>query len=122
MIAIKCISVFSSQTDTYPLIVRVLDRFVLKLVGLLFTDSSATPVLLVGCSSIHTWFMTYPIDVAFIDVKGRVVLSKRRIVPFRKVSVPGTYFVLERPSSMCDKWYETGDRVKFARCGDMVRC
>ena len=38
-----------------------------KFVGLLGTEITAPPVLLLRCSSVHTFGMTYPIDIAFAD-------------------------------------------------------
>ena len=35
------------------------------------------------CSSIHTWFMAFPIDVAFVAKDGRVVATAHTLKPWR---------------------------------------
>ncbi len=35
------------------------------------------------CSSIHTWFMSFPIDVAFVAADGRVVRTAHALRPWR---------------------------------------
>ena len=35
------------------------------------------------CSSIHTWFMAFPIDVAFVAADGRVVTMAHALRPWR---------------------------------------
>ena len=35
------------------------------------------------CSSIHTWFMAFPIDVAFVAADGRVVRTASALRPWR---------------------------------------
>ena len=35
------------------------------------------------CSSIHTWFMAFPIDVAFVAADGRVVTTAHALRPWR---------------------------------------
>ncbi len=36
-----------------------------------------------SCNSIHTFFMKFPIDVAFIDSKGKVVAMYENLRPWR---------------------------------------
>lgn len=64
--------------------VRCADTFFSRLIGLL-----RTPVLSTGeglwispCTSVHTWFMRYPIDVIFLDAKG-IVLQSATMRPWR---------------------------------------
>lgn len=40
-------------------------------------------MLIDPCPSVHTWFMSIPIDVIFLDGKNRVVGLKRNLKPFR---------------------------------------
>ncbi len=53
--------------------------------GLLGRDGLApgTGLLIRPCSSIHTWFMRFPIDAVFLDRDGRVVKIAERVGPFR---------------------------------------
>lgn len=41
-----------------------------------------TGMLIDPCSSIHMWFMRFPIDVVFLDKKNRVVGLRRNIKPW----------------------------------------
>lgn len=56
-------------------------------------------LLLVPCSSVHTFLVGFPIDVVLLDRTGRVLDVQRNIRPGRVVpSVAGTYAVLELPA------------------------
>ena len=50
------------------------------------------------CSSVHTCFMAYPIDIAFIDRSGNVLACYENVRPWRMCSCPGAWAALERPS------------------------
>ena len=40
-------------------------------------------LLILGCNSIHTFFMSFPIDATFFDRRGDVVKVVRNIRPWR---------------------------------------
>lgn len=40
-------------------------------------------LLIAPCTSIHTLFMRFPIDVLFVDRRGRVVRAIERMAPWR---------------------------------------
>ena len=51
------------------------------------------------CWSIHTWFMTFPIDVAFVARDGRVVRAAQAVRPWRVGPFArGARFVVELPA------------------------
>ena len=50
------------------------------------------------CSSVHTCFMAYPIDIAFIDRNGNILARYENVRPWRTCSHPSAWAVLERPS------------------------
>lgn len=60
-------------------------------------------LLLLGCDSVHTVGMGYPIDVAFLDADGRVVRSLHRLGPWR-IGLGGSTAVhaLELPAGRLD--------------------
>lgn len=93
---------------SYP--VRVLSTFSQRLRGLLGTGVDADPVVLVGCSSVHTFGMAYPIDVAFLSPRGEVLKVVRELVPGRLASCHGALYVFERPSAE-GLWVRSGDRL-----------
>ena len=80
---------------------------------MLGTSDDAKPVVLCGCSSIHTWGMRYAIDVALVTREGEVVLAMRNIVPWRLVSARGAYYAFERPAS-ADPWFVGGTKIEIA--------
>ncbi|MBM6682725.1 DUF192 domain-containing protein [Collinsella intestinalis] len=50
------------------------------------------------CRSVHTCFMNYPIDVAFLDASGRAIEVHAAVGPWKVLSCPGAVSVLERPT------------------------
>ncbi len=50
------------------------------------------------CSSVHTCFMAYPIDIAFIECTWLCPRMLRKCTSWRMCSCPGAWAVLERPS------------------------
>lgn len=65
----------------------VADRFWSRLVGLQFRRSLAPGqgLLLTPCSSIHTCFMRFAIDLVWLDATQRVVELSPNIAPWRIV-------------------------------------
>lgn len=67
--------------------------------GLLGRDHLAPghAMLIAPCSSIHTWFMRFPIDAIFVTRDGLVVKLRGAIEPWRMVIAWGAYAVIEMP-------------------------
>lgn len=81
----------------------VAESFVVRLRGMLGRHPVAAnglPLVMAfpRCSSVHTCFMAYPIDIAFIDARGYVLVCYENVRPWRMCSCPGAWAVLERPS------------------------
>jgi uncharacterized membrane protein (UPF0127 family) len=72
-------------------------------------------LLIVPCSSVHTFFMRFPIDVAFFDRKGRVLKVFISVPPFRLLlGGPGARMALELPSgTLISTGTELGDQLLF---------
>ncbi len=51
------------------------------------------------CSAVHTCFMRYPLDIAFITGEGEAISVQYRVEPWRFLSCPGALSVLERFST-----------------------
>lgn len=90
--------------------VRVLGSWTARLRGLLGTGPEACPVMLTRCGSVHTFGMTYPIDLLFVGEEGEVLKSCRNVVPREFRSCAGAFCVIERPSRE-DEWPEAGERL-----------
>ena len=73
--------------------------------GLLGRDSlpAGHGMLIAPCSSIHTWFMRFSIDVIFVGRDGLVVKICRRVVPWRMVMGWGAYATVELPIGAVDR-------------------
>lgn len=89
---------------------RVLGGWWERLRGLLGTREDAMPVVLLGCSSVHTFGMRYPIDVAFASRHGEVLSSRRAVPPGRVVGCRRAWCAFERPAS-AGPWMEEGGSV-----------
>jgi uncharacterized protein len=61
------------------------DGFLSRLCGLLARPAlhANEALYLAPCTSVHTSFMRYSIDVAFVDCQGRVLKVVHRLRPFR---------------------------------------
>lgn len=90
--------------------VRELRGFFQKGRGLLGTGSDATPVLLRGCSSVHTFGMAYALDLAFVDGAGTVLRSCENVGPGRIRTCGAARCVIERPHAT-SPWLKRGMRL-----------
>ena len=81
----------------------VAESFAVRLRGMLGRQpvaASGLPLVIAFpcCSSVHTCFMDYPIDIAFIDRNGSVLACYENVQPWRMCSHPCAWAALERPS------------------------
>jgi len=77
---------------------RIADGYWSRLAGLQFraTLPVGRGMLLVKSASVHTFWMRFPIDIAFIGSDGRVLGIRRGARPWRVAAGPrGTHAVLE---------------------------
>ena len=54
-------------------------------------------MVIAPCNAIHTFFMRFPIDVAFVARDGRVVKTRRSVVPWRITAALRAHAVVELP-------------------------
>ena len=83
--------------------VLVAERFGDRLLGFLcrapVSPAGARRVLVFPhCRSLHTWFMRFPLDIAFADAHGNALAVYRRVGPWRVCSCASAAFALERPA------------------------
>lgn len=74
-----------------------------RLKGLLGSDplEPGRGLLLTPCRAVHMYGMTYPIDVAFLDAEGEVVVIYRGLAPGARSKWHGdARFALELPEGM----------------------
>lgn len=77
---------------------EIANTFFRRFVGLQFRSAlpSHSGIWISPCSSIHTCFVRFPIDVWMLDRNGIVLYSKRSVHPWRIVVAPrGTHSIVE---------------------------
>ena len=68
--------------------------------GLLGRDEfeKGAALIIAPCSSIHTFFMRFAIDVVFVSRDGRVLKTYSTLVPWRMAFSLGAFAVIELPA------------------------
>jgi uncharacterized membrane protein (UPF0127 family) len=92
----------------------VADSFLTRLRGLLGRRELPPDegLLINPCSSVHTWFMRFPIDVLFLDRDLRVVRVAADVRPFRLRWGRGARQVLELAAGeAAERGIRVGDRL-----------
>ena len=73
------------------------------MIGRRFVCGKFDALIFERCSSVHTCFMRYPLDLVFVDAGNRVVSVHRRIPPWRVVfGGKGSVSVIELPPGAID--------------------
>lgn len=85
---------------TTPIRLRHASTFVSRLAGLLTGPplQAREALWIRPCSSVHTCFMRYAIDVVFLDKALQVVGIRQRLLPWRAAWARGAHSVLELPA------------------------
>jgi len=85
--------------------------------GLLGRDALADGegLLFKRCSSLHTFFMRFPIDVLYADRDGRVLKVSSAVPPFRVCAAPlRSFYALELPAgSIAASHTRVHDHLRF---------
>jgi uncharacterized membrane protein (UPF0127 family) len=84
--------------------------------GLLGRDSlpPGHAMLIAPCSSVHTWFMRFTIDVIFVKRDGLVVKTCRAVPPWRLAMGWGAYATVELPVGSIEAGdVKVGDRLEL---------
>ncbi len=90
--------------------------FVSRGVGLLGKRGleSGEGLLIDPCSSIHMFFMRFPVDVVYIDRQGNVVKTVHRLKPWRISAARHARTTLELPVGAIDaSGTQVGDTLSF---------
>jgi hypothetical protein len=107
--------VFSSSG--IGLMAYVAQGFTQRLRGLIGTrrgELRGASLLFFRCASIHTFGMSYPLDVLLAGCDGQVLVASRSVQPCRLVSARDAVCALEREASD-DPWPEAGDEIRIVR-------
>ena len=96
---------------------RLANTFWSRLRGLLGSMplKSGEGLILAGEKSIHTLFMTFPIDVVYVDKNYKVIRVDPNMVPYRLGPfIAKSAYVLEMPAgTITNSATQVGDQLKF---------
>ena len=95
---------------------RVADRFWARLIGLMLARPlpAGAGLVIVPCSSIHTQFMRFPIDVLYVNKQDEIVGIDRDLRPWRIGRFyKKVHYVVELPAGGADVC-QVGDRIAIA--------
>jgi uncharacterized membrane protein (UPF0127 family) len=88
-----------------------------KTKGLLGRDCLADGegLMFKGCSSLHTFFMQFAIDIIFADRSLKVLKTAKSVKPFKLVAAPlRAYYAIELPVGAIDgSDTKPGDALQF---------
>lgn len=92
--------------------VALLLSFSRRLRGLLPGSSvrDCSYAVFVPCRDIHTFGMDVPIDVAFADRSGRVLVSRRSVGCGERIRCVSATVAVERIATSAP-WFEVGDNI-----------
>ena len=103
-------------SDAFPAgRVMLATRLSSRLRGLLFSPESDDLMVLLPCHDIHTFGMSYALDIAFIDAAGTVVKVARDVLPNKRLRSTDAVAVLERRAIPRELWFEVGDRLALGQ-------
>jgi uncharacterized membrane protein (UPF0127 family) len=72
-------------------------------------------ILLRPASSVHMWFMRFPIDAVFLRRDGQVLRIAPNLEPWRTAGCWGARAVVELPAGECERvGLRVGDRLELS--------
>ena len=87
-------------------------------VGLLGRQSldPRTAMIIAPTNAVHTFFMRFPIDIAFVEKDGRILKIRKRLPAWRMAAAWGAYAVVEMAAGSFEvAGTGTGDRLTVDR-------
>jgi uncharacterized protein len=126
-------TLLTTSGATHTLQLRVAKRFWSRLRGLMFSRPLPpdAAVLFPHCTSVHTCFMFYALDLAYLDAQGRITQCAPGIKPWRlhwaRQANPLLAFkpahTLElQPGTLARLGIEPGDQLQYSGLGDQSAC
>ena len=110
----RVVSIVRENGDIVCRRCTVADRPLARMRGLLGRRELAGDegMLLRPASSIHTWFMHFPIDAVFLDADLTVVAAEADLSPWQAARARGARAVLELPAGASERHaLRPGDRL-----------
>jgi len=94
----------------------IADSFLKRLLGLIPKKNIQNDecLLITNCPMIHTCFMSFPIDVVFLDRRFRVIAIERKIIPWRfSKYYRNSFYAIEFSSDFVGNKIEIEDLVTY---------
>lgn len=83
------------------------------------TLPAMSALIIAPTTAIHTWFMKFPIDVAFVARSGEVVKARHHLRPWRMSAVWRGFAVVEMPvGALARSSTQRGDRLEVVQRRD----
>ena len=105
-----------SKGHSLALEAQIADNFFLRLKGLMFRKTIVPEAALIfyHTSSMHTFFMRFPLDVVFLNKKMQVIKFYEVLKPARVVFCFSAYLFVELPpGKISQKGLEIGDVLEL---------
>lgn len=96
------------------------DNVLTRARGLLFRKplEKSQALLITRCNSVHTWFMTYPLDIIYLAKDGSVLKVVKNLRPYRFSVCWRAHFVVEAaPCSQLADRVNSGDLLTWLHPG-----
>lgn len=97
--------------------IKIADSFFSRLAGLMFQKKlpQATGLLLAPCNSVHMCFMTFPIDVVYLDKEFKIIKVVKNLRPWIGLSMCSrAWATLELASGEADRCrLEAGKKLRM---------
>jgi len=96
--------------------VRVARGFLARLLGLMFRKSMnlGEALIFYHTTSIHTFFMRFPLDIVFLDKDMKVIKIYNNLKPSRVIFCPKAFMVIELASKLGARCpLEIGDNLEL---------
>jgi uncharacterized membrane protein (UPF0127 family) len=79
-------------------------------------------LLFKNCASLHTFFMTFPIDIIYADRKGKVLKIAHSVRPFKLVAAPmRAFYAIELPDGAIERsGTQAGDMLVLDEETDII--
>ena len=86
--------------------IRLADRWHQRAIGLLATRrlDRFDGLWLRPCAAIHMAGMAYPLDILFLDARGRILRRVDALAPWRAAACPGAHATLELRAGLARAW------------------
>lgn len=95
--------------------IKIAKSFSSRFLGFMMKKKADYGILLYRCTSIHTFFMKFNIDVMFLNKENIVIAVVKNVKPW-KILLPyikNTYSIMEIPAGLTDSESLINKKIEF---------